>query len=344
MKIYLVGGYVRDTLLGRDPKDKDYVVVGSSVEEMLSLGYQQVGASFPVFLKDGCEYALARTERKTAPGYNGFETIHDKSVTLEDDLLRRDLTINSMALDEETGTLIDPYGGQKDLQEGVLRHTSDAFAEDPVRVLRTARFAARYNFRVADATLELMEKVAPELDHVPQERIWAEIEKGLMEDHPAMMFKVLGNVGAYETESLAPYSQVNTRIIKSIESGHTLAERFTMIADGFNDDDYDRCRIPTDCADLARAFNRNFAKLVTYPSQSAKSRLELLYNVRYFSRPNLFESCIQVLITYNTSTISYIAEDLVKLGKINAREIAEKYSSGGEIKQALFDARLAALE
>ena len=141
MKIYMVGGCVRDMILGREPEDIDYVVVGSTPEEMLEKGYTQVGATFPVFLKCSEEYALARTERKTGVGYQGFETKHDPTVTLEEDLRRRDLTINSMAQDIND-VITDPYGGRADLEAGILRHTSEAFAEDPVRVLRTARFAA----------------------------------------------------------------------------------------------------------------------------------------------------------------------------------------------------------
>ena len=204
MKIYQVGGCVRDKLLGLTPKDIDYVVVGSTPQQMLDLGYQQVGSSFPVFLKDGEEYALARTERKTGVGYNGFETKHDPNVTLEDDLCRRDLTINSMAMDED-GHLFDPHGGQSDLQAQILRHTSEAFAEDPVRVLRTARFAARYKFDIAPDTIELMNKIAHELDFIPQERIWTEIEKGLMEKTPAVMFDTLTRCGAFtRSDALKP--------------------------------------------------------------------------------------------------------------------------------------------
>lgn len=195
MKVYKVGGCVRDHLLGLEPKDIDFVVVGATSDQMLSEGYTQVGASFPVFLKNGCEYALARTERKTGVGYSGF-AVDINNVTLEDDLLRRDLTINSMAMDDD-GLIIDPYGGVNDLSKRILRHTSEAFAEDPIRVLRVARFAARYgNFKIHETTLELMTKVAPELVHVPGERIWAELEKGLSEQAPSLMFHALKACGA----------------------------------------------------------------------------------------------------------------------------------------------------
>ncbi len=186
MKIYLVGGAVRDELMGRIPKDKDYVVIGSSPEEMIALGYEQVGADFPVFLKNGEEYALARTERKSGKGYQGFTVDFDPTITLEDDLRRRDLTINAMAKDLETGEIIDPFNGLHDLQDRTLRHVSPAFAEDPLRVLRVARFCARYNFKIAHSTLELMSRLVQigELDHLTPERVWVEIEKGLSEASP----------------------------------------------------------------------------------------------------------------------------------------------------------------
>jgi tRNA nucleotidyltransferase/poly(A) polymerase len=198
MKVFTVGGYVRDTLMGITPKDRDFVVVGSNVSEMESLGYSQVGKDFPVFLhpKTGDEYALARTERKTGTGYNGF-TVETKDVSLEDDLFRRDLTINAMAMDED-GTIIDPFGGQKDLKNKVLRHVSEHFAEDPLRVLRVARFAARYAFTVAPETLELMKKIvdAGEIRNLTAERVWVEFNKALSEPHYWMFIKVLHTVGA----------------------------------------------------------------------------------------------------------------------------------------------------
>ena len=188
VKVYLVGGAVRDTLLGLTPKDRDYVVVGATakdVEDMLSQGFQRVGADFPVFLhpETGDEYALARIERKVGSGYNGFEAFTSPDLTIEDDLRRRDLTINAMAMDPETGEIIDPFGGQEDLKNGVLRHVSEAFAEDPLRVLRVARFKARYGFEIHHTTLDLMAQLVSsgELDHLTRERIWVETEKLLME-------------------------------------------------------------------------------------------------------------------------------------------------------------------
>ena len=200
MKAYVVGGAVRDGLLGEPVNDRDWVVTGASPQDMLDAGYLPVGKDFPVFLhpKTHEEYALARTERKTGPGYRGFEVYAAPDVTLEDDLVRRDLTINAIA-QQEDGTLVDPYGGQRDLAAKVLRHVSAAFAEDPVRILRLARFAARWpGFTVAPETTALMRQMvaAGEVDALVAERVWQELSRGLMERAPARMFEVLRSVGA----------------------------------------------------------------------------------------------------------------------------------------------------
>lgn len=202
MKTYLVGGAVRDALLGYPVVERDWVVVGARPEELLQQGYQQVGRDFPVFLhpqsKD--EYALARTERKQGHGYTGFVVDYDPTITLEDDLLRRDLSINAMAQADD-GTLIDPYGGRADIENRVLRHVSDAFVEDPLRVLRTARFAARYahlHFTIAPQTLALMADIVAqdELAHLPAERVWVELERALGERNPEVFVQVLRDCGA----------------------------------------------------------------------------------------------------------------------------------------------------
>lgn len=201
MQVFQVGGAVRDKLLGRAVRDHDYLVVGATPAIMLAQGFRQVGADFPVFLhpETGEEYALARTERKSGAGYRGFEVHAAPDVTLEDDLARRDLTINAIAMDA-SGNLHDPYDGQKDLEDKVLRHVrSHSFVEDPVRVLRLARFAARYqDFSIAPETLHLVAAMvqAGELDYLVAERVWAESAKGLMEDKPSRMFQVLHGCGA----------------------------------------------------------------------------------------------------------------------------------------------------
>lgn len=199
-RAYVVGGAVRDALLGRPVHDRDWVVVGATAQQMLDAGFRPVGRDFPVFLHPvtGAEYALARTERKTAPGYRGFVVHADPGVTLEQDLLRRDLTINAMAQGDD-GVLVDPWGGRRDLDARVLRHVSPAFAEDPVRILRLARFAARFpEFSVAPETEALMRGMveAGEVDALVPERAWAELARGLMEPAPRRMVEVLRGCGA----------------------------------------------------------------------------------------------------------------------------------------------------
>jgi len=202
MKIFLVGGAVRDRLLGRQPHEHDYVVVGATPAELIALGYRPVGKDFPVFLHPttGEQYALARTERKTGQGYYGFETRFSPDVTLEDDLGRRDLTINAIAQDDD-GTLVDPHGGRKDIEARVLRHVSSAFVEDPLRVLRVARFAARFaplGFTIAPETMELMRGIVSsgEMAALVPERVWVETERALGEERPAVYFEVLRECGA----------------------------------------------------------------------------------------------------------------------------------------------------
>ena len=200
MRSYVVGGAVRDELLGRPVTDRDHVVVGATPDQMLALGFRPVGKDFPVFLHPDTheEYALARTERKTAPGYHGFVFHTSPEVTLEDDLVRRDLTINAMARAED-GSIVDPYNGQGDLKDRIFRHVSEAFAEDPVRILRLARFAARFpDFRVHESTNALMKRMveAGEVDALVPERVWQELSRGLMEERPSRMFAVLRDCGA----------------------------------------------------------------------------------------------------------------------------------------------------
>ena len=216
MKAYVVGGAVRDELLGLPVADRDWVVVGATPEDMARQGFRPVGKDFPVFLHPETheEYALARLERKVAAGYRGFTTHFSPDVTLEDDLARRDLTINAMAKDE-AGRLIDPFGGAKDLREGVLRHVSAAFEEDPVRILRVARFVARFGFRIAPETEALMRRMVElgEADHLVAERVWQEFSKGLMEAHPARMLEVLERCG------------LSTRVMPEIKNDRAALER-----------------------------------------------------------------------------------------------------------------------
>jgi len=201
MKAYVVGGAVRDRLLGRPVNDRDWVVVGSTPEAMVAAGYTPVGRDFPVFLHPATqeEYALARTERKSGRGYLGFTVLASPEVTLEQDLARRDLTINAIAEDPATGALTDPFGGQQDLRDRVLRHVGPAFVDDPVRLLRLARLAARFaDFQVAPETTTLLQQMVDggEVDHLVPERVWQELSRGLMEDRPERLFDVLRGCGA----------------------------------------------------------------------------------------------------------------------------------------------------
>ncbi|QKM65532.1 polynucleotide adenylyltransferase [Polynucleobacter tropicus] len=246
MKVYAVGGAIRDALMGLPVHDIDYVVVGSSAEEMLAKGFRPVGKDFPVFLHPDtqAEYALARTERKTGKGYKGFHFYTDPSVTLEQDLLRRDLTINAMAQEVGEdgglhGPILDPYNGQQDLAAKVFRHVSDAFAEDPLRLLRIARFAARFpEFIVADETMLALKAIvqADELRALSAERIWQELARGLVASKPMHMFQVLLNTGAAKT-LLAPTlaSQLSQEEFRESilahlsEAGNSLEERCAVV-------------------------------------------------------------------------------------------------------------------
>src|ERR1700694_4162979 len=241
MKVYSVGGSVRDELLGLPVQDRDHVVVGADPDEMARRGFRPVGADFPVFLhpETNEEYALARTERKTAPGYKGFAFHADSSVTLEEDLRRRDLTINAMARGED-GVLVDPYHGERDLRAGLLRHVSDAFAEDPVRILRVARFAARFGFAVAPETMALMRRMVQsgEADALVPERVWQELSRGLMEKSPSRMIAVLRECAALarilpELDRSFSHPDAPDRLVARLDCaaarGYPIAVRFALL-------------------------------------------------------------------------------------------------------------------
>lgn len=232
MEVFLVGGAVRDGLLGLAGADRDWVVVGATAQAMLDQGYTPVGRDFPVFLHPDTheEYALARTERKTAPGYRGFAVHASPDVTLEEDLSRRDLTINAMAQDAQ-GRIIDPYGGQHDIQARVLRHVTDAFREDPVRILRVARFAARFPaFTVAPATLSLMQEMVAsgEVDALVDERVWQELSRGLIATQPARMIDVLVECGAWQ-RLFPQHAPVREALVLASASATSLAVRAACV-------------------------------------------------------------------------------------------------------------------
>jgi tRNA nucleotidyltransferase (CCA-adding enzyme) len=309
MKIYQVGGSVRDELLGLVVQDRDHVVVGADPEEMLKRGYRAVGADFPVFLHPETheEYALARTERKTAPGYRGFVFHADRSVSLEEDLRRRDLTINAMARGED-GTLVDPHGGERDLRAGVLRHVSEAFAEDPVRILRVARFAARFAFAIAPETLALMARMVQsgEVDALVPERVWQELSRGLMEKAPSRMIAVLRECGALarilpEIDRSFERPEVPDLLAHRLDCGATRARalpvRFALLVLDLPLEEAARLaarvNAPGDCRDLARIAICEREEIAD-ADLDAESTLALLERADAFRRPDRLGHVIDV--------------------------------------------------
>ena len=311
MHIYLVGGAVRDALLGRTGGDRDWVVVGATPEALLAQGYLPVGKDFPVFLHPRTheEYALARTERKTAPGYHGFAVHAAINVTLEQDLARRDLTINSIAasasgisasgqLDVNFSDLTDPFGGQRDLHAKVLRHVTDAFREDPVRILRVARFAARFaDFTVAPETMDLMIEMvaAGEVDALVPERVWQELARGLMEPQPSRMFAVLRDCGALER--LLPKDHATDLhampVLDTAARLHApLPVRFACLEWG--SDPYLILRVPNDCRDLAALVAREKGNLHQRLDTSAAAALRLLERADALRKPQRFADALLV--------------------------------------------------
>ncbi len=308
MKVYSVGGSVRDELLGLPVQDRDYVVVGSDPGEMAALGYRPVGADFPVFLHPHTheQYALARTERKTAPGYKGFAFHASPDVTLEEDLARRDLTINAMARAQD-GTLVDPYGGAADLKAGVLRHVSEAFAEDPVRILRVARFAARFGFAVAPETMALMRRMVAqgEADALVPERVWQELARGLMEPAPARMIAVLRECGAAArilpeldralAQPGAP-ERLAARLEHAAARGRVLAVRYALLVldlpAGEAEALASRVNAPGECRSLAALALRERASAANAPD--AEASLALLERADALRRPERLERLLEV--------------------------------------------------
>jgi tRNA nucleotidyltransferase (CCA-adding enzyme) len=353
MKIYTVGGAVRDRLLGLPPGDRDYVVVGSAPDEMLAAGYTPVGKDFPVFLhpKTHEEYALARTERKTGHGYHGFSVHAAPDVTLEEDLARRDLTINAMAEDAE-GHVIDPYGGEQDLQAKILRHVSPAFAEDPVRILRLARFASRFPaFTVAPETLALMQQMvqAGETKHLVAERVWQELSRGLMAEQPERMFAELAASGA-SADLFPPLPMVDGRLNAAAKAELPLAARVAVwLADcspaqvaGVAES----LRLPTDCRDLALLLTHHKTALLQPASLSAEDQLNVLERCDGLRRAERFK----LLLT--TLPILGASPDIIKqwwqvqnaAAGVDAGAIALAVRTQEHIASRIRDARIEALQ
>ncbi|MFN9775742.1 MAG: multifunctional CCA tRNA nucleotidyl transferase/2'3'-cyclic phosphodiesterase/2'nucleotidase/phosphatase, partial [Burkholderiales bacterium] len=297
---YEVGGAVRDALLGLPVNDRDWVVVGATPERMVELGFRPVGRDFPVFLHPETheEYALARTERKTARGYRGFAVHTSPDVSLEDDLRRRDLTINAMARAAD-GTLVDPWGGERDLRDGVLRHVSEAFAEDPVRILRLARFAARFErFAVAPETLALMRAMVAggEVDALVPERVWQEVSRGLGEARPSRMLDVLRDAGALVRLAPELDARWDTRLACVVDAaarvGAPLAARFAALLHGLDPAAVEavcaRMRAPNDCRELARLVAAEHATVARADTLDAAATLALIERCDAVRKPARF--------------------------------------------------------
>ncbi|MEG0820677.1 MAG: hypothetical protein RR101_01010 [Burkholderiaceae bacterium] len=336
MKIYTVGGWVRDTLLARagratQPGDRDWVVVGATPQELIAQGFRPVGKDFPVFLhpRTQDEYALARTERKTAPGYKGFTFHAEPSVTLEEDLVRRDLTINAMAMDE-TGAITDPYGGQRDLQARVLRHVSAAFVEDPVRILRVARFAAQFpDFSIAPETLALMREIVArgEADALVAERVMQEVARGLMQARPSRLVEVLRQSGVTERlyPELTALDAAAAALDRAAAAGLPLAARYAVFLSAANSSQAaqsiaERMRAPSDAAQLARLLADLRERLAT--ASGAKERVALLERADVFRRPERFEELLAAFEALTQRDASPWRRDSATARAVNAGAVA----------------------
>lgn len=363
MDIYLVGGAVRDQLLGRPVVDRDWVVVGATPGEMLSRGFRQVGADFPVFLHPdtGEEYALARTERKEGQGYHGFTVYSAPDVTLEQDLQRRDLTINAMAMAED-GTLIDPFGGQQDLQARQLRHVSEAFQEDPLRVLRTARFLARFSplgFTISPETRQLMTQIARagEIGHLVPERSWQEIQRALHESHPVAFFEALRECDAlrYLIPELSEpecfeHSMTALRCLADREAltDQRVAALLSVLSPEAVKIRARALRMPADCQDLSRltvtcgpAFRKGYGL-------TAEALLEQLNLADAWRRPERFDRLLDVFCCLpgglSAALHTRIRQAVKQTQEVKAAEFVRQGLKGRELGEAMRQERLRILE
>jgi tRNA nucleotidyltransferase (CCA-adding enzyme) len=357
VKTFVVGGAVRDELLGLPVVDRDWVVVGATPEEMTAAGYRPVGRDFPVFLHPQTheEYALARTERKSGRGYKGFTVHASPEVTLEEDLGRRDLTINAMARDE-AGGLIDPYGGEKDLRAGVLRHVSAAFAEDPVRILRVARFAARFRFRVAEETMALLRGMVSsgEADHLVAERVWQEFAKGLCEPHPAAMLEVLDSAGLLASllPGIALDDGLRAALARAAAANAPLAVRFAVLTWQLSEaavrEVCERLRVPNEVRELAIAAARSAAALRDAHGAGATALLAVLKGADAFRRSERFAELLDAArIAEPGETMQLGAGRLLRAlaaaAAVDAGAIARDAPSAADIPARLDRARVEAI-
>ena len=366
MKTYLVGGAVRDMLMGRTPKDHDYVIVGATkkdVEDLIAQGYQRVGADFPVFLhpETGDEYALARTERKVGTGYNGFEAYTSPDLTIEDDLRRRDLTINAIAKDLETGEIIDPFNGQKDLKNGVLRHVSEAFAEDPLRVLRVARFKARYGFLIDPSTMDLMHNLVKsgELDHLTRERVWVEMEKIFTEkNNSAGAIGTLYYIGALDRlfgdevgANVRQISKGSEEVIHMFENMDVISKFviFSLHAE-WTEEDMQWLKIPREFQKAHAMFQRTKDNFKSIFRNDPEFLLNFIESTDLLKACKVFPSIMSALLfdcrdegqaVNRMMRVKLIAE---AAASVDCGAIAEGLKDGREIAARIKVARLAAIE
>lgn len=371
MKVYLVGGAVRDQIMGLTVKDRDYVVVGSTSEEMVKLGYKPVGKDFPVFLhpKTHYEYALARTERKVSKGYKGFKVYASKEVTLEEDLERRDLTINAIAKDKR-GQFIDPFNGIDDIRNKILRHVSSAFVEDPIRVFRIARFSARfYQFKIHPTTQTILKKIVKnkEIEAVASERVWHEISVGLLEKKSHFMFDVLHQCGALQV--LIPeinYVKNKNYIKRSLEYGNKFKYSLDIKAAIFfmhvytsktSVKDiakiYTRLSVPNSVRKLTEKLADNMTDLREFKKLKPRQILDLIYKMDLFRNPDVLIDIIKILEAYNEgqakkyksvgSTLKALQKYLKHLNKLNLGLISQN-KTNLDIKASIYEARLHVLK
>lgn len=350
MKIYAVGGAIRDILMGFVPKDIDYVVVGSNHSEMVQQGFKQVGANFPVYLHPFTseEYALARTEQKVGTGYSGF-VCNTENISLYDDLSRRDLTINSLAVDiedfetfkqsKDPSLVIDYFDGMDDINNKQLRHINVNFGLDPLRVLRVARFQARYSdFNIHNDTIELMKSIVDEIDDISSERIWIEVYKGLHERCYIKFFEALDKVNALNTRQLKPFNYCNKLQLNTDD----LLVKFCLIANNFHKQDYINLRIPNDFGDISHLYNELRLMLVYYTELTPIQKLGIMTKMKVFNNTNVFDKIIRVLTTqYPNIDLRQLYQDLQTVISVDTNIIAQRYTNGQDIKQAIFNERLA---
>jgi tRNA nucleotidyltransferase (CCA-adding enzyme) len=370
MQIYLVGGAVRDKLLDFPVFDKDWLVVGATVEEMLALNYQQVGQDFPVFIhpKTGEEYALARTERKSGKGYTGFQYHADPSVTLEEDLLRRDLTINAMAMDDDEH-IYDPYNGQQDLINKQLRHVSPAFSEDPLRVLRVARFAARYHhlgFSIADETIRLMTTLSTgdELEHLTPERVWKEFERALSEPSPWIFLQVLEQCKGINKvlPELSPcFNHVDdagqgkkpnntmaafTSVCQKTDSAIVRFACLLSLAPNLKIKTLcERVRTPNLYKELALYFKKHHHQLAQFNQIDANEKLKIILHLDLIRRPQRLPLLLECLNALHSSiSLTHLTPILDLIAQIQPKQLMAEGFKGPALGEAINQRRLAICE